>query len=134
MAKQKSNAVWLYWGYLPFAGALLGWLNPQIGPAVIAVLAGVSVFYFFFQVPRPCRAWKRQKGERCRNNAQGLLRGCWIQEHKWQNLWMLVNYQRWRELGSNLWAGWSNAVPTLANSVAVVSGLVAMLAHFVTSG
>ena len=131
MARQKTGAAWRYWGYLPFAGALLGWLNPEIGAVVIMVLAGLSVFYFFFQVPRPCKAENRRKSERCRNNASGLLRGCHLQDHKWQNMRMLVNYHYWRALGATLWSGWKNAIPALASLASVASGVCAVLLFFI---
>ncbi|QBI56003.1 hypothetical protein EKD16_21235 [Streptomonospora litoralis] len=131
MARNRRSAAWKYWGYLPFAGALLGWLNPAIGTGVILALAALSMFYFFFQVPRPCGAWNRGERGRCRNNAYGLLRGCHLQEHKWQNMRMLVNYHRWRELGAGLWASWKSALPALAQFATMVSGVSAALMFFI---
>ncbi|WP_386675353.1 hypothetical protein [Streptomonospora salina] len=89
------------------------------------------MFYFFFQVPRPCQAWNRREQGRCRNNASGLLRGCHFQEHKWQNLSMLLNYRRWRELGASLWASWKTALPALANVATIATGVSAALVFFI---
>ena len=48
------------------------------------LVAAASTLYFLLSAPLRCIAMGRQG--RCRNNAQGLLRGCWIREHKWQGV------------------------------------------------
>jgi hypothetical protein len=63
---------------------ILAWAADVIGPAVFILVSAVSVLYFLLSAPLRCIALGRQG--RCRNNAQGLLRGCWIREHKWQGL------------------------------------------------
>lgn len=72
------------WGVVILVLGILAWAADVIGPQVLILVAVVSVFYFLLAAPLRCIALGRQG--RCRNNAQGLLRGCWIREHKWQGL------------------------------------------------
>jgi len=72
------------WGVVILLLGILAWAGDVIGPQVMILVAVVSVFYFLLAAPLRCIALGRQG--RCRNNAQGLLRGCWIREHKWQGL------------------------------------------------
>jgi hypothetical protein len=55
------------------------------GLAVILALSLAALVYFLFQAPVWCGAETR-KGEWCRKNSHGLLRGCSIRQHKWQRL------------------------------------------------
>ncbi|GLU46526.1 hypothetical protein [Nocardiopsis ansamitocini] len=129
--KRKKSALWRYWGYLPFTGALLGWLNPEIGPAVVMGLAAVSTVYFLFQAPTPCGAPNRKAGQSCRNNASGLLLGCYLQDHKWRRAGMLAHRHRWAELAASFGGGWRTALPVLAETATVVSGISAAIVYFV---
>ncbi|WP_159054086.1 MULTISPECIES: hypothetical protein [Streptomyces] len=70
------------WGVVILLLGILAWAGNVIGPGVLIIVASVSILYFLLQAPLRCIAMGRQG--RCRNNAQGLLRGCWIREHKWQ--------------------------------------------------
>ncbi|MEV7201873.1 hypothetical protein [Streptomyces griseoluteus] len=72
------------WGVALLVAGMLAWASDVIGPGVFILVAAVAVLYFLLQAPLRCIALGRQG--RCRNNAQGLLRGCWIREHKWQGL------------------------------------------------
>lgn len=72
------------WGVVILVLGILAWASDVIGPGVFVLVAAVSVLYFLLHAPLRCIAMGR-KG-RCRNNAQGLLRGCHIREHKWQGL------------------------------------------------
>ena len=66
------------WGVVVLVVAILGWASDVFGPVVLVTLSGASVLYFLFQAPLWCTAQGRQG--RCRNNAQGLLRGCHLRE------------------------------------------------------
>ncbi|MCX4653758.1 hypothetical protein OG249_17880 [Streptomyces microflavus] len=70
------------WGVVVLVLGILAWAAQIIGPGLLLLAAGVAVAYFLLSAPLRCIALGRQG--RCRNNAQGLLRGCWIREHKWQ--------------------------------------------------
>ncbi|MFE7774480.1 hypothetical protein ACFU5O_11350 [Streptomyces sp. NPDC057445] len=72
------------WGVVVLVLGILAWAGDVIGPQVFILAAAAAVLYFLLQAPLRCIAMGRQG--RCRNNAQGLLRGCWIREHKWQGL------------------------------------------------
>lgn len=72
------------WGVVILVLGVLAWAGGVIGPGVFILLAVASILYFLLQAPLRCIAMGRK--ERCRNNAQGLLRGCWIREHKWQGM------------------------------------------------
>ncbi|GEK00979.1 MULTISPECIES: hypothetical protein [unclassified Streptomyces] len=72
------------WGVVILLLGILAWASDAIGPGIFILVAAVAVLYFLFQAPLRCIALGRQG--RCRNNAQGLLRGCWIREHKWQGM------------------------------------------------
>ncbi|MFF5126545.1 hypothetical protein ACFY41_06315 [Streptomyces syringium] len=75
------------WGVVVLMLGILAWAADVIGPGVFILLAAASVLYFSLQAPLRCIAIGRQG--RCRNNGKGLLRGCWILEHKWQGMKVL---------------------------------------------
>ena len=52
---------------------------------MILALSLAALGYFLFQAPMWCGAETR-KGDWCRNNSHGLLRGCSLRQHKWQRL------------------------------------------------
>lgn len=74
-----------YWGYLAVVVAIGGYFFHKIGFALILALSLAALGYFLFQAPMWCGAETR-KGERCRNNSHGLLRGCSFRQHKWQRM------------------------------------------------
>jgi len=49
-------------------------------PHLIAAWSGFALLYFLFAAPTVCGAYTRAGG-RCRNNVQGVLRGCHIRQH-----------------------------------------------------
>ncbi len=74
-----------YWGYLAVVIAVAGYVLHGLGLAVVLALALAALGYFLFQAPMWCGAETR-KGEWCRRNSHGLLRGCSLRQHKWQRL------------------------------------------------
>jgi len=74
-----------YWGYLAIVLAVGGYFLHDLGAAVILALSLAALGYFLFQAPMWCGAETR-KGEWCRNNSHGLVRGCSIRQHKWQRV------------------------------------------------
>jgi len=83
MASRKRKTLARYSGYLLLALLYLGWFHYGFDPVVLGILSTLLVFYGLFQAPVPCCAVGREG--LCRNNARGLLRGCWIRQHRWQN-------------------------------------------------
>jgi hypothetical protein len=74
-----------YWGYLAVIAAVGGYFLHKIGFALILALSLAALGYFLFQAPMWCGAETR-KGEWCRNNSHGLLRGCSFRQHRWQRM------------------------------------------------
>jgi hypothetical protein len=74
-----------YWGYLALVLAVGGFFLHALGLVVILALSLAALGYFLLQAPVWCGAETR-KGEWCRNNSHGLLRGCSIRQHKWQRV------------------------------------------------
>jgi hypothetical protein len=83
--KHFTRLLTRYWGYLAIVFALAGYFLHGLGLAVILALSLAALGYFLLQAPVSCGAETR-KGEWCRKNSHGLLRGCSIRQHKWQRL------------------------------------------------
>jgi hypothetical protein len=138
MARKGSND-WLrkWWGYLALFVVIVAWISLIAGKvAASAVAVGILVLsvaaggYFLFLAPVGwCRAEGRQGA--CRNNTNGLLRGCHIRQHKWQRLTMALRARRWRELGARTWAMTEGKAATLGGLGSAVSGVAAVAAILV---
>jgi hypothetical protein len=74
-----------YWGYLAIALAISGYFIHGLGWAVVLALSLAALGYFLLAAPVWCGAETR-KGEWCRENSHGLLRGCHRRQHKWQRV------------------------------------------------
>lgn len=83
--KPLTRLLTRYWGYLAIVIAVAGYFLHDFGLAVILSLSLAALGYFLLQAPVSCGAETR-KGEWCRKNSHGLLRGCSIRQHKWQRL------------------------------------------------
>ena len=83
--KRLTRLLTRYWGYLAVAIAVTGYFLHGLKLAVVLVLALGALGYFLFQAPMWCGAETR-KGEWCRRNSHGLIRGCSLRQHKWQRL------------------------------------------------
>ncbi|WP_424853993.1 hypothetical protein [Streptomyces sp. SAI-170] len=116
-----------WWGVL--AGALLiaVWVNGAAGPVAIVVLSAAVLLWSFFQAPVTCGAPVRGRKDGCRNNANGLLMGCHIRQHRWQKLRMLIIRRRVREFCAGLFSDGKAALVTLAAVGSFISGLVALI-------
>lgn len=126
MAKKKS-AVAKYWGYLLFIPLYLGWFKLGWDPTLLAALSGLIVLYGLFQAPVPCCAITRE-GLLCRRNAKGLLRGCHLEQHRWQNARLLVRRSSWGRLAGNIF----RSIAGNAAALTVVVGLLSVVASLVT--
>jgi hypothetical protein len=83
-------------GYLVLGLALLGWATHLLGAVVILILSLLALIYFLVQAPGWCGA-ETTDGRHCKNNAHGLLMGCWIRQHKWQRLRNVFITRKWRD-------------------------------------
>lgn len=112
------------WGVVLLVVGLLAWGADVIGPEILILVAVISVLYFLLSTPLRCIAMGRQG--RCRNNAQGLLRGCHIREHKWQGFKALRGSSgEDRGVSSVLTRDRHQMTATLGVATGVVSALLA---------
>jgi hypothetical protein len=116
-----------YWGYVVILLVIYGWSTASLGAGVLAVLSLIAFLYTLFQAPVWCCAETRQ-GQYCRNNANGILVGCWIREHRWQKLKMLIKLEHWKQLFGRLFSGINGAAATLASLGTFLSGVAALVA------
>ncbi|MFI9027697.1 hypothetical protein [Streptomyces sp. NPDC053560] len=76
--------LWPYWGLITFVVAVSGWLTADTGPVGLTALFVLSLLWFLVQAPMPCGAGIRKADQTCRRNGHGLLRGCHLEQRKWQ--------------------------------------------------
>jgi hypothetical protein len=126
---------WLrrHWGWAALALAALGWYGLVAGwfsghvPAALVVIALVSVtggLHLLFREPLLWCGAATREGERCRNNAKGLLMGCnQVRQHKWQKVQLMVHPSSWSDLSRSVFYGTRKACAALAAVVTFVSGL-----------
>ncbi|WP_150241133.1 hypothetical protein [Nocardiopsis quinghaiensis] len=124
--KSKAKDTWRYWGIGAILFTLFGWLIPEVGPMMIMIGSVVSVLYIFFQMPLPCGAWNRGDKGRCRNNSSGLLPGCHLEAHRWQNVKWMLRTGKWAELRAKVFASWKRALPAVVAAATIVSGMAAV--------
>jgi hypothetical protein len=127
--RKKKTPLAKYWGYLLLVALYMGWFYYGFDPVFLAVLSGLVVFYGLFQAPVPCSARNRD-GTFCRENASGLLRGCWRVQHKWQNAIMLFRRQSWAQAANVIFRSISGNAAALGVLVAMVSAAAAVVEIF----
>lgn len=127
MDRETRRIIAKSWGYLIIAFLVVGAWFSVIGATTIAVGSGLAFLYCLFQAPVFCCAETR-KNEFCRNNANGLLLGCWVRQHKWQKLRMVVSRQSWARLGRRTFAGIGGCAAALSAIGTLVSALAAVVA------
>lgn len=117
-----------YWGYILIVVLFLAWFQFHAGAIVLEIMSLLIVSYCLLQAPVPCCARTRE-GEFCRNNAEGLLRGCHLEAHKWQNVRMLVRRQSWASLTRGIFrqiSGNAAALSAIAGCVSAVAAAVTL--------
>jgi hypothetical protein len=120
-----------YWGYILVIILYFGWFEIHLDPVVLVSMSSLVVVYCLFQAPVPCCALTRRYGY-CRNNAIGLLRGCHLEAHKWQNLRLLVKQQAWAQVGRGVFhsvSGNAAALSALAGIVSASAAAITFVAH-----
>jgi len=128
MSRSKKTGWKRYSGYLLLVALYLVWFRIEgVNPWVLAAVSGLTVLYGLFLAPVPCYAVNRDN-TLCRDNAQGLLRGCWRQQHKWQNAKLLVQRQSWARLAANIF----RSIGGNAAALTVILGFLGLGASFIT--
>lgn len=128
---------WLrrHWGWAALGLAALGWYGLVAGwfsghvPTVLAVIALASITgaaHLLFREPLLWCGARTREGERCRNNAKGLLMGCnQVRQHKWQKVELIIHPSFWGEFGSSVVFGARKVCAALGALVTFASGLAA---------
>ncbi|MBN9740812.1 hypothetical protein DMP23_06760 [Amycolatopsis sp. A1MSW2902] len=109
MAGRKTQrTLGSFWSSLAFIAVIALWAIPSIGPGVA----------------------NTRKNEFCRNNANGILLGCHIRQHKWQKLAMAVKEQApakaLRRMLSNL-SGVAASLSAVAGTISASAATVTLL-------
>jgi hypothetical protein len=116
-----------YLGYLLVLILYLGWFSAGFNTGTIAALSGLTVLYGLFLAPMPCCATNRDGVTFCRNNAYGLLLGCWNFQHRWQTVMVLFRRQPWSRLGNKVF----RSIAGNSAALTVVVGLLSLAATLV---
>lgn len=130
MRKSTRRAIGRYWGYLLLVLLYFGWFVFHVGAVGLAAISVLSVVYFLVQAPVPCCAQNRDGTTFCRNNARGLLGGCWLKSHQWNNLKLLLKRQSWSTFARGFFRGVSGnaaAVSALAGSTSACAAVVTLM-------
>ncbi|GAA1034068.1 MULTISPECIES: hypothetical protein [Amycolatopsis] len=128
MAGRKTKRkIGKLWGYLALIAVAVLWTVPSVGPGVIAILSAFVVLYCLFQAPTWCCATTR-KGEFCRNNANGVLLGCRLRQHKWQKLKMAFKEQAPAKALGRMLSNMGGVAASLSAVAGTVSAGVATVA------
>jgi len=124
-----SGGLAKWWGLLVAAVLIGTWINRTLGPTIVITLSLAITVWTLFQAPVTCGAAVRVRGgvEGCRNNAHGLLLGCWIRQHRFQKLKMLILRRQVREFCSGLFSDAKSTLVTLVAISSLVSALVALV-------
>lgn len=133
MSPRRKKGSRRYVGYLLVLVLYLGWFQLGLNTGALALLSGLTVLYALFIAPMPCCAINRN-GTFCRNNAYGLLMGCWYYQHRWQTALMLVRKQSWARLGSKMFRSIAGNAATLTALAGMVSVIAALAVPFITKG
>jgi hypothetical protein len=131
MKKSTRKALARYWGYIFLPVIFYGWFVGDIGYGPLAIASVLASSFFLLQARVPCCADNRKvltaTGEPtlCRNNSRGLLRGCHIIAHRWQNLRMIGRRHLWGRLFGGLFRRVSGAAATFSALAGMTSALIA---------
>jgi hypothetical protein len=123
-----------YWGLIALVLAITGWLTSDFGPSGIAALSALSLLWFLFQAPNPCGAPIRAAGKTCRHNAKGVLRGCHLQQHKWQRMRTFFVHPRLRSCMAQLFDGPVTGLASLGGIITLISTVVSTILSLTGKG
>lgn len=131
LKKSTRKTLAKYWGYLLLPVLFYMWFVADVGYGPLAIGSLLASSFFLFQARVPCCADNRQvkteSGDATlrRNNAHGLLRGCHLEAHKWQNLKMVGRRHSWSRLLGGLFRKVSGAAATFSALASMASALIA---------
>lgn len=114
--------LWRYWGYVLLILLVMSWGWIRLGPIALTVVTTAATGYFLFQAPAWCGAVNRG-GTYCRENANGLLRGCHRRAHKWQKLHRTWSAHSWGQITKALFCTPATGLATVSMVVAIVAGV-----------
>ncbi len=129
MRADTKRRIAKYWGYILVVVLYFAWFHTQLTPLPLGIMSISVVVYCLFQAPVPCCAQTRAS-EFCRNNANGLLQGCHLESHKWQNVKMMIRRHSWAQLGRGVFrriSGNAAALSAIAGSVSAVAAVVTLI-------
>ncbi|MFI9487329.1 hypothetical protein ACIG47_13145 [Promicromonospora sp. NPDC052451] len=131
MVRDLVRLTWRYWGLAALVVAAVGWLTRDLGFGAIAGFSLLGLLWLLFQAPNPCGAPVRAAGKTCRNNARGVLRGCYLQQHKWQRIRTLFVHPRLRECLRQLFGNAKTGLASLVAIVTLVSTIISTILSLV---
>jgi len=124
-------------GYFLLVLVLAGWFYTNIGPAPLALGSALVLLFTLFMAPMPCCAETRTEGQYCRRNGTGILGGCYLKAHKWQNAKALVRRQSWAGLARHVFtsiSGNATAISALAATASAVAAVITLALKSPTPG
>lgn len=137
MRASTRRRLWLNWGYFLIPIILAAWFFIGVAAAPpLAVVSALSIGFFLFQARVPCGALNRKRNditgdlEWCRNNATGILGGCHLKSHRWQNAKLLFSRSTWGQFARTLLRktnGQAAAVNALAASASAIIAVGALI-------
>ncbi|MEV4601296.1 hypothetical protein AB0K15_28330 [Amycolatopsis sp. NPDC049253] len=93
---------------------------PSVGPGVTAVPSVFVVLYCLFQAPMWCCA-PTGASQFCRNNANGILLGCHLRQHKFEKLKLAVRQRAWRKAAAAVFKSVGGQAATFSAFAGMVS-------------
>lgn len=127
MRAETKRRIARYWGYILLVVLYFAWFRINADPVILIIMSLALVVYFLFQAPAPCCALNRDGVSFCKNNARGLLRGCHLEAHKWENAKVLASRQSWARFGRGVFRKFSGGATTISAFAGVVSAVAAVI-------
>jgi hypothetical protein len=124
LKKSTRQALFRYWGYLLLPALYWAWFVGDLSYGPLTILSILAAAFFLFQARVPCCAVNRD-GTFCRNNAWGLLGGCQIVQHRWQNLKMIIHRSTWGRFASGVFRRFEGGAAALSAMGTVASAIIA---------
>ena len=129
MALTGKYATYIAWRYLGWV-LLAVYLFKGKPDGYSVLLAVVAIAYFLLLAPVWCGAITRDD-QMCRNNSQGLLRGCHLRQHKKQKITGGIGVEAAKALWRRFWR--ESHLAAVGVAAAVVAALAAVAQVFVTA-
>ncbi len=118
-----------YWGMIALVTAAIGWVTSDLGYGAIAGFSALALLWVLLWAPNPCGAATRS-GLSCRNNARGILRGCHLQQHKWQRMRTYFIHPRLKSCVKQLFATPVTGLASLVGIATLLSTVTSTIWSF----